>query len=420
MRKLNLIIVLALTLSVLSLVPENCLAKTVEQKDNFYEEIELFADALAIIRSEYVEQTKMEDLIYGALTGMLSSLDPYSQFMDPDTYNEIKVETEGEFGGLGIEITIKDGLLTIITPLDDTPAYRAGLKVGDRIVKIDGKLTRNITLLEAVKKLRGEPGSEVKLTIMREEEEKLLDFTIKRGIIKIKSIKQARIIEDNIGYIRIAEFQENTPQDLEKALKDLENQHMEGLILDLRNNPGGLLDVAVKVVDKFIKKEKVVVTTQGRIRNQNLEFKSVAPAHPRYPLVILINGGSASGSEIVAAAIQDHKRGILLGTKTFGKGSVQTIIPLRDGSALRLTTSRYFTPNGRVIHDEGITPDVIVELEEEKVVKVTHQMRDIFEDIEKDRLKEKKKEIVYDNQLNRALDLLKGIRAYQGLLGNDS
>lgn len=418
MGKQILIVGVALVLSLLNLSPKDCIAKEIEQKDNFYEEIELFADTLAIIRSEYVDETKIKDLIYGALEGMLSSLDPYSQFMDPDTYNEVKVETEGEFGGLGIEITIKDRMLTIITPLDDTPAYKAGLKAGDRIVKIDGKLTKDITLLEAVKKLRGEPGSEVNLTIMREEEEKLLDFTIKRGIIKIKSIKEARIIEDNIGYIRITEFQENTPQDLEKALVDLENQHMEGLILDLRNNPGGLLDVAVKVADKFIEREKVIVTTQGRLKNQNLKFKSVTPAHPRYPLVILVNGGSASGSEIVAAAIRDHKRGILLGTKTFGKGSVQTIIPLKDGSALRLTTSRYFTPKGWTIHDKGVIPDVIVKPEKNKVVR--KEKRDIFEEIEENRLKKQEKEIAYDNQLNRAIDLLKGIRAYQGLLEDES
>lgn len=419
MRKQGLIIAFVLITSLLNLSSKNCIAKDIKQKDDFYKEIELFADTLAIIRSEYVDSSEMKDLIYGALEGMLSSLDPYSQFMDPDTYNEVKVDTEGVFGGLGIEITIKDGLLTIITPLDDTPAYLAGLKAGDRIVKIEGELTRKITLLEAVKKLRGEPGSEVKITIMREGEGTLLDFTIKRGIIKIKSIKEAKIIEDNIGYIRIAEFQENTPQDLEKSLRDLENQHMEGLILDLRNNPGGLLDAAVQVVDKFIEKEKIIVTTRGRIKNKNLEFKSVTSGHPYYPLVVLVNGGSASGSEIVAAAIQDHKRGILLGTKTFGKGLVQTIIPLRDGSALRLTTSKYFTPNGLTIHDKGVIPDIVVKFEEGKVS--LGKKDDIFEDIKKGEFpKEDKEEIFYDNQLVRAIDLLKGIKAYRELRGDGS
>lgn len=419
MRKQSLMIAFVLIVSLLNLSSQNCSAKEIKQKDDFYADIELFADTLAIIRSEYVEPAEMKDLIYGALEGMLSSLDPYSQFMDPDTYNEVKVDTEGVFGGLGIEITIKDGLLTIITPLDDTPAYLVGLKAGDRIVKIEGEVTRKITLLEAVKKLRGEPGSEVKITIMREGEGRLLDFTIERAIIKIKSVKGTKIIEDNIGYIRITEFQENTPRDLEKSLKDLESQHMEGLILDLRNNPGGLLDVAVQVVDKFIEKEKIIVTTQGRMKNQNLKFKSVASAHPRYPLVVLVNGGSASGSEIVAAAIQDHKRGILLGTKTFGKGSVQTIIPLRDGSALRLTTSKYFTPNGLTIHDKGVIPDIVVEFKEGKVS--LGKKHDIFEEIKKgEPIKEDKEEALYDNQLVRALDLLKGIKAYRVLLGDDS
>lgn len=402
-------------------------------KDDFYKEVELFTDALTLIRSDYVEETKYKDLIYGALQGMLRALDPYSQFLDPEAYKEVKVETEGEFGGLGIEIAIKDGLLTIIAPIDDTPAFRAGLKADDRIVKIEDELTRDITLMEAVKKLRGEPGSKVNITVMREGAEKLLDFTITRDIIKIKSIRKAKLFEDNIGYIRLSEFQERSPEDLEEALSKLEKLGMDSLILDLRNNPGGLLDSAVKVAEKFIPAGKVIVSTRGRIAQQDMVFSSsLRGKHRTYPLVVLISKGSASGSEIVAGAVQDYKSGILLGTKTFGKGSVQTVIPLVDGSALRLTTSKYFTPNGRCIHEEGIEPDIEVKFKEEEFKEVTEQ-ESVFEKVEKqdkdieenkDQPKETKEAKItlqdfmqgqgfFDNQLVRAVDLLKGVKLYK-------
>lgn len=410
-----------------------------EKTESLYEQLELFADTITIIQSEFVDEVDTKKLIYGAMTGMLSSLDSYSQFMDPDTYNEIKVETRGEFGGLGIEISIKDGMLTIITPLDGTPAYEAGLKPGDKIVKIDGEITKDITLIDAVKKLRGKPGTKVTVTILREGAGQLLDFTITRAIIKLESIKKAQILEDKIGYIKLVEFQENTPKDLEDNLKKLEEEKMDALILDLRNNPGGLLDVCIKVADKFIGGNEVIVTTKGRMPSQNLEFRSHEGAtHPQYPLVVLVNEGSASASEIVAGAIQDHKRGIILGAKTFGKGSVQTIVPLEDGSALRLTTSRYFTPSGRQINEKGIIPDVIVDLEPEKY-KLAKEKEDVFEALKTpqalERLKEiigwpkekkeeelaqtekaKEKEFIYDNQLIRAIDLLKGIKVYQSIL----
>lgn len=401
--------------------------------DDFYQEIELFTDALILIRSEYVEEPKYKDLIYGALKGMLQSLDDYSQFLDPDAYKEVKVETEGEFGGLGIEIAIKDGLLTVISPIDDTPAHRAGLKANDRIVKIDGEITKDITIMEAVKKLRGQPGTQVTVTIMREGAEKLLDFTITRDIIKIKSIRKAKLFEDNIGYIRLSEFQEGSAEELEETLGKLEKMGMDSLILDLRNNPGGLLDSAIKVTEKFIPPGKVIVSTRGRMGKQYMVFRSTAKnKHRTYPLIILISKGSASGSEIVAGAIQDYKRGILVGTKTFGKGSVQTVIPLSDGSALRLTTSKYFTPNGRLIHDKGIEPDVEVKFEEREF-KETSEKEEIFEkvkqkekdiqgkEVEPKEVKEVKttlKEFMreqgfYDNQLVRAVDLLKGIKLYR-------
>ncbi|MFC1667247.1 S41 family peptidase [Candidatus Omnitrophota bacterium] len=396
-------------------------AEKVRPSDDLYKELELFSDTVAIIRSDYVEEAKSKDLIYGALKGMLSSLDPYSQFMDPDTYNEMRIETEGEFGGIGIEITIKDHLLTIIAPIDDTPAYNVGIKAGDKIVKIDGELTRGFTLIEAVKKLRGKPGTKVNITILRESEKKLLDFTIIRSIIKLESIKKVEVIESGIGYIRLMEFQEKTQRQLEESLQELEKKNIKALILDIRNNPGGLLDAAADAAEKFLEQGKVIVSTKGRTENQNFVFKSKNKnKHLQYPMVVLINGGSASASEIVAGAIQDHRRGIILGTKSFGKGSVQTVVPLSDGSAVRLTTSKYFTPKGKSIHGEGITPDIVVEYKEiSKEGKEEDGDLDIFEELldtkkedseEKKKEEEKKRE--YDNQVLSALDVLKGIIVY--------
>ncbi|MDO8603768.1 MAG: S41 family peptidase [Candidatus Omnitrophota bacterium] len=391
-----------------------------QKTDDLYKELELFSDAVSIIRADYVEDKKSKDLIYGALKGMLASLDPYSQFMDPDMYSEMKVETEGEFGGIGIEITIKDDLLTIISPIDDTPAYKAGLKAGDKIVKIEGDTTKDLTLIDAVKKLRGKPGTDVNIIVLRESEKKLLEFKITRAIIKIASIKKAEMIEPGIGYIRLSEFQENTPKDLAEALKKLEATGLKGLVLDLRNNPGGLLDVAVDVGGKFLEEGKVVVSTKGRIESQNLEFKSRNNNnHLKYPMVVMINGGSASASEIVAGALQDYKRAILLGTKSFGKGSVQTVVPMLDGSAIRLTTSKYYTPKGRSIHGLGIVPDIIVEYEERPVKdkeldKEAALLEKLIEDKEKteqEKADEKNKKEL-DNQILRAVDVLKGIVIY--------
>ena len=383
----------------------SCSAVAVEQETSIYEQLPLFADAISIIQTDYVEKTNARDLIYGALQGMLSSLDKHSQFMDPDTYREMKVETKGEFGGLGIVITIKDSLLTIISPIEDTPAYKAGIKSGDKIIKINNEPTKDITLLEAVKKMRGKPGTDCTLTILREPEQKILEFPITRAIIKIKSVKDASLIEERIGYIKIIEFQEKTPRDLEQALDDLEKQGMDRLILDLRNNPGGLLEVAVRVADKFISSGKPIVATRGRRDRQNMEFRATTRAtHPGYPLIVLVNKGSASASEIVAGAIQDHKRGLLLGEKTFGKGSVQTVIPLSDGSALRLTTAKYFTPSGTCIRDVGITPDVVVELKPREEGEEEPTIEQLAEEISG--LAEPK-EPAEDEQLSRAIELIK-------------
>jgi len=336
-----------------------------KKKDELYRQVELFSDTLAIVETDYVDEVKPKDLIYGSLKGMLASLDPHSQFMNPDDYEELKVDTEGRFGGLGIEISLKDDLITIITPVEDTPAWRAGLKPGDLIVKINNELTRGMDLTAAMKKLRGKPGEVVNLTILRESEKKLLEFKITRAIIKINDIKEVRILEEGIGYLRLVEFRENTSKDFNSALEKLTKLKMKAFILDLRNNPGGLLESALGVAGKFIPEGKLIAFTKGRKADQNLQFKA-NDRHPllNLPMVVLINEGSASGSEIVAGALQDYKRAEIIGTKSFGKGSVQTVIPLSDGSALRLTTSKYFTPLEKVIHGKGVIPDLIVESRE--------------------------------------------------------
>ncbi|MFH1198705.1 MAG: S41 family peptidase [Candidatus Omnitrophota bacterium] len=387
-----------------------------KKKDELYRQVKLFSDTIVLIQTDYVQEAKPKDLIYGALKGMLGSLDPHSQFLDPDTYNELKVDTEGKFGGIGIEITIKDGLLTVVSPIEDTPGWIAGIKANDRIVKINDELTRDMTLTDAVKKMRGKPGTTVDVIVFRESEKKIFEFKITRGVIKIKEVKDARILEDGIGYIRVVEFSDNTQPELANALRNLSKENMNALIIDLRNNPGGLLDMAVKVTENFIQAGKLVVYTSGRREAQNYRFISRAKAPIlEIPMVVLINEGSASGSEIVAGALQDYKRAIIVGTKSFGKGSVQTVIPLGDGSALRLTTAKYFTPLGREIQDKGVTPDIVVEegkieIKDKKGVDI-NKPQEIFDELVKDKQKEdKSKEYKKDNQLMRAVDILKALK----------
>ena len=329
--------------------------------ESAYEKLKVLSDVFAIVERNYVEPVKPNTLINGAINGMLETLDPHSNYMNPEVYKEMQSETRGSFGGIGFEITIRDKVLTVVAPIEDTPASRAGIQSGDMILRIDGKTTKDMTLMDAVKLMRGPQGTQVTITIMRQGFTEPQDFTMTRAIIPIRSIR-SKVLEPGYGYLKISQFIERTFPDMEAALNKLESQEkpLKGLILDLRNNPGGLLEQAVKVADAFLD-SGMIVYTEGRVEGQKMKFFVQKKEKVReYPMIVLVNGGSASASEIVAGALQDHGRAVILGSQTFGKGSVQTIIPLEDGSALRLTTARYYTPNGRSIQAQGISPDIIV------------------------------------------------------------
>jgi carboxyl-terminal processing protease len=329
--------------------------------DSTYEKLKVLADVLAIVEKNYVEPVNVGKVIQGAINGMLETLDPHSNFMPQEMFKEMQTETRGSFEGLGFEITIRDKVLTVVAPIEDTPAFRAGIQSGDQILRIEGKSTRDMNLLDAVKRLRGPRGTQVTITIMRPGFTEPQDFTVTRDVIPIRSVR-SRLLEEGYGYIKINQFIEKTHPDLKKALEQLEGKEgkLKGLVLDLRNDPGGLLEQAVKVTDEFLD-SGLIVYTEGRVEGQKMKFYAQKKERERdYPMIVLVNAGSASASEIVAGALQDHGRAVILGTPTFGKGSVQTIIPLEDGSALRLTTARYFTPKGRSIQAQGITPDILV------------------------------------------------------------
>ena len=326
-----------------------------------YAELEAFTNVLAIVQKNYVEEVGSQKLVEGAINGMLNALDPHSAYLTPELYKELQVDTEGSFGGLGIEITLRDGVLTVVSPIEDTPAHKAGVRAGDQIIKIEGELTKDMTLVEAVKKMRGPKGSKIVISVRREGANKLIDYSLMREVIRVRSVK-SRSLEKGYGYIRLSQFQDRTGIDLEEALANLasENGKLAGLVLDLRNNPGGLLSQAVKVSDTFLD-SGLVVYTEGRLDNQKQKYFAHPGGHTETPMVVLVNGGSASASEIVAGALQDHGRAVVLGMQTFGKGSVQTILPLESGAALRLTTALYFTPNGRSIQVTGVTPDITLD-----------------------------------------------------------
>ncbi len=332
-----------------------------------YEELRTFSEVLTKIQRHYVESVKVNDLVQGAIRGMLSTLDPHSAYMTPDMFKEIQVETKGEFGGVGIQIGIKENRLTVIAPIEGTPAYRAGIKAGDAITKVNEESTKDLTLMDAVQKMRGPKGTKVALTVERKGSPEPLVFTLMRDIIKIKSVR-SRIIEDNIGYVRLSQFQESTGKDLSRALEEFGEKNIQSTILDLRNNPGGLLTASVEVSELFVGPGKLIVYIKTRDGRKD-EYISRAKEEPQEkPMIVLVNEGSASASEIVAGALQDWGLAAIVGTTTFGKGSVQTILPLSDGSGLRLTTAKYFTPKGRSIQSTGITPDITVKPQREEDV----------------------------------------------------
>jgi carboxyl-terminal processing protease len=364
-KRNRLIVAMAIALGVcVFVIGDLAVQRAQALPDDTYKELQTFANVIAIVQKNYVEPVSTKDLIDGAITGMLASLDPHSAYLTPDLYHDLEVETRGSFGGLGIEITVKNDMLTVVAPIDGTPATKAGIKSGDQIVKIDNDFTKGMTLTDAVKRMRGPKGSKIHLTLHREGIPDLFTVTVVRDVIRIDSVK-AKDLKDGYSYIRISTFQDGSDTDVEHALAKFSKEdhgHIKGLVLDLRDNPGGLLNQAVSIGDDLLD-GGMVVYTQGRLEDQQQKYF----AHKKknfddYPMVVLVNGGSASASEIVAGALQDQRRAIIVGTQTFGKGSVQTILPLDDESALRLTTARYYTPSGRSIQAVGITPDVVSEL----------------------------------------------------------
>jgi carboxyl-terminal processing protease len=395
------------------------------EKDEAYPNLKLFSVVLDRVRNEYVDGGKLtyQELIYAALKGMLGTLDPHSEFMEPIKYDDLKKDTQGEFGGVGIVISMKDNFLTVVAPMEDTPGFKAGILSGDRIIKIDGHSAEKLSLPDAVKRLRGEPGSDVSVTLLRPSTGKVKEYKLTRAQIRVDTVKDINgkrefpLSENNVGYVRIVQFGEHTSDDLEESLRKLETKGAEALVLDLRGNPGGLLDQAVKVCEKFLPARQLVVSTEGRDARQKSEYRATGRSrHPSVPIVVLVNNGSASASEIVAGCLQDTTtlgvcKAIIVGEQTFGKGSVQSILPLQDGSALRLTTAKYYTPSHKVIHEHGITPDIIVPMSEEEerdvFLKRTVGGIESLEPKDQERVRNAK-----DVQLDRAMDLLKGISLY--------
>lgn len=399
------------------------------EKDDPYPNLKLFSLVLEHVRQDYVDGEKLtyQELIYAALRGMLSTLDPHSEFMEPAKYNELKSETQGEFGGVGIVISAREGFITVVSPMEDTPGFKAGILAGDRILKIDGRSTERLTLQDAVKKMRGEVGTDVTLTMQRPSTGVVRDYRLTRAVIKVDTVKDINNRRDfpvdahHIGYLRMTQFGEQTIDEFEAALKKLEKNGMKALVFDLRNNPGGLLDQAVKVVEKFVPRSTLIVSTEGRDAKQKAEYLATGgQKYSELPVVVLVNEGSASASEIVSGALQDLTakgkcRAVILGEQTFGKGSVQSILPLQDGSALRLTTAKYYTPSHKVIHEHGITPDIVVPMtyEEDRDMNLKRIPGGLESQPEEEQERVRN---ARDPQLERAMDLLKGLAIYSNRL----
>jgi carboxyl-terminal processing protease len=393
-------------------------ASPAPNEDSGYSEIATFARAVELIRQDYVDGQKVSyhDLIYAAMKGMLTSLDPHSQFMDPDDFKDMQDDTRSRFNGLGVEVAIRDGVLTVVTPLEDTPAAKAGILAGDEILKINGVSTEKMNLQDAVDTLRGDPGQKINLTILRPSSKEIREYALERKEIKVASVKGGKLLDPaltgpfKVGYVRIVQFNEPTAEEFARVLDELQKQGMQALVLDLRNNPGGLLNSAVDVLGQFLPPNTRVVSTQGRASSQKHDYSTPLgiKERPRFPLVVLVNEGSASGSEIVAGALKDLHRAIVVGETTFGKGSVQNVMQLPDGSALRFTTARYYTPSMTVIQGNGVVPNILVPLTAEQDRAVTalrnNDKVDAPESVEIVKSK--------DLQLLRAIDALKGVMIY--------
>src|SRR5947209_825094 len=389
-----------------------------DEDDTGYSQIAIFAKALQLIRQDYVDgnKTSYHDLVTAALKGMLSSLDPHSQFMDPDDFRDMQEDTRSRFNGLGIEVAIKNGLPTVVTPMEDTPAAKAGILSGDQIIKINGTSTERMDLQDVINHLRGSPGQKITLTLIRPATKEIKDYALERAEIKVQSVKGARLLDPEltgafkVAYVRLIQFNEPTAEELSRALDDLQKQGMQALILDLRNNPGGLLNSAVDVCAQFLPPNTKVVSTQGRITSQQRDYSTsgVAKDRPNFPMAVLVNEGSASGAEIVCGALKDLHRAIVVGETTFGKGSVQNVMQLPDGSALRFTTAKYYTPSKQVIQGNGVTPNIRVPMsaEQERALFALRSAENIKPDEEKNIIKTK------DPQMLRAIDALKGVMIY--------
>src|ERR1700720_538831 len=388
-------------------------------EDNGYSQISIFAKAVQLIRQDYVDgnKTSYRDLITAAMKGMLASLDPHSQFMDPDDFRDMQDDTRSRFNGLGIEVSMKNGLPTVITAMEDTPAAKAGILSGDQILKINGTSTERMELQDAVNVLRGPPGHKVMLTLLRPSTKEIKEYTLERAEIKVQSVKGARLLDAEltgpfkIGYVRLIQFNEPTADELGKTLDELQKQGMQALILDLRNNPGGLLNSAVDVCAQFLPPDTKVVSTQGRVASQQREYSTsgAAKERPHFPMAVLVNEGSASGAEIVSGALKDLHRAIVVGETTFGKGSVQNVMQLPDGSALRFTTAKYYTPSKQVIHGNGVTPNIRVPMsaEQERQLFTARSSGDTIKpDEDKNFIRST------DPQMLRAIDALKGVMIY--------